>query len=289
MGASNLPDDNDDAVAEGRRRARGELEVQLVLAVREDLLPERVRGEEAVAAGVPVGRRPGVLGMVEDGEGHVLLAESPGKGHPAAPCPPDLVALLALAAVVEPGDPGVVQHGHRGRPALGVGVGPPSRCSDARARGPARRPRRPSLLSAKATWTRRGESRVVRSMIRVPGRCRGTRRSCPRRARRRSGITHSVATASRPSAGPPLASTIFRCRMRPILACCSGGKARRVVPEVDAVDVAVAQEQAHVVRMVGALAGPRVEGKPAGDGRALRGEDRIEDGLGQRLGPDVGR
>ena len=47
--------------------------------------------------------------------------------------------------------------------------------------------------------------------------------------------------------------------MVPIFGARSAGMSYGVVPEVEAVDVAVVEPEADVVRMIDALAGPRVE------------------------------
>src|SRR4029079_19668206 len=56
------PVDDEDAIVESRALAGSERKVQLVLAVAEILRPERVRGEQAVASRVPVGRVAGIRG-----------------------------------------------------------------------------------------------------------------------------------------------------------------------------------------------------------------------------------
>src|SRR6266852_2046449 len=61
-----------------------------------------------------------------------------------------------------------------------------------------------------------------------------------------------------------------------------------VVPEIEAVNVAVVEPQAGVVRMVDALAGARFEREAAGDDGVFGGAKRIEHGLGELFGPDVG-
>src|SRR5260370_17160060 len=60
-----------------------------------------------------------------------------------------------------------------------------------------------------------------------------------------------------------------------------------VVPEIEAVNVAVVEPQASVVRMVDALARARFEREAAGDDGAFGGAKGIEDGLGELFGPDV--
>src|SRR4029453_2827847 len=59
-------------VPESGGGAGREREVQRLLPVAEDALPERVRGEEAVAAGMPVGGIAGVLRVVEHQQHDVL-------------------------------------------------------------------------------------------------------------------------------------------------------------------------------------------------------------------------
>ena len=59
----------DDAIAEGGGLALLEGEVEGRALGVEDVRAQRVGGEEAVAAGVPVGGVAGVAGVVEDGDG----------------------------------------------------------------------------------------------------------------------------------------------------------------------------------------------------------------------------
>ena len=64
-----------DAVAEGGPGARGEGKIQLFLAIAEDFLAERIGSKKAVTAGMPISRKAGIGGMIEDGDGH-------GEGKP---------------------------------------------------------------------------------------------------------------------------------------------------------------------------------------------------------------
>ena len=90
----------------------------MLFAVRESRLAERIRREESVSARVPVRRVSRVRGVIEDGERHRLAVDRASQHHPSRPCAPHLVAGLALAAAIAPGDSGVVQFEHRfGAPA----------------------------------------------------------------------------------------------------------------------------------------------------------------------------
>src|SRR5260221_7072975 len=62
----------------------------------------------------------------------------------------------------------------------------------------------------------------------------------------------------------------------------------RVVPEIEAADVAIVEPQASVMRMIDTLTRPRLEREPTGDDCALGGAERIEDGLRKLFGPNVG-
>src|SRR5262249_34043295 len=62
----------------------------------------------------------------------------------------------------------------------------------------------------------------------------------------------------------------------------------RVIPEVDSIDIPVVEPQSNVVRMVDALAGSGIEREAASDNGASRRPERIEDGLFDSVGPDVG-
>src|SRR5579859_2612154 len=58
-----------DAVAEGRAGMRSQGKIQLFFAIAESFLAQRIGGEKAVAAGVPVGGKTGILGVIENGDG----------------------------------------------------------------------------------------------------------------------------------------------------------------------------------------------------------------------------
>lgn len=60
-----------------------------------------------------------------------------------------------------------------------------------------------------------------------------------------------------------------------------------VIPEIEAVDAFVVEPQAGVVGVVDALAGAGRERVAARDGDAFVGNERIENGLFERSGPDV--
>src|SRR5215470_11020282 len=60
-----------------------------------------------------------------------------------------------------------------------------------------------------------------------------------------------------------------------------------VVPEIDPVDVSVVEPEPDMVRVVDALARPRVEREPSGHNGAGRCPQRIKNRLFQRIGPNV--
>src|SRR5258708_27899630 len=62
----------------------------------------------------------------------------------------------------------------------------------------------------------------------------------------------------------------------------------RVVPEIEAADVAVVEPQASVMRMIDTLTRARLKRETAGDDRAFGGAKRIKHGLGKPFGPNVG-
>ena len=67
-----------------------------------------------------------------------------------------------------------------------------------------------------------------------------------------------------------------------------GGRGRRVAPEVEAVDVAEVEPVAHVMGMIGALAGPGLEREAARHDDAGCGADRKEHRLLERRRIEVG-
>src|SRR5262249_49390447 len=61
----------------------------LMAVARELSDAERIRREQAVGPGVPVGRRAQVPGMVEDGDADVLVLDAAVIVHPLGPFAPD--------------------------------------------------------------------------------------------------------------------------------------------------------------------------------------------------------
>src|SRR5665213_4472875 len=86
----------------------------------EDAAAERVGGEEAVSAGVPVGGVAGVAGVVDDGDGGSVGAGVAGERTPAAAGGPDGSALDAFAGEVDAGCGFGVGRGDLGGVAVGV-------------------------------------------------------------------------------------------------------------------------------------------------------------------------
>src|SRR2546421_11295571 len=111
-----------DAVAEGSAGIGGQREIQLLLAIAENLLAERVGGEKAVAAGVPVCGKAGIGRVIQDGDGDGLVGDETAEIAPAAARAPGGVAFFAFTGEVGAVDAGVVQLGDGGGVAAGVGV-----------------------------------------------------------------------------------------------------------------------------------------------------------------------
>ncbi len=275
-----------DPPAENGGLLGSETQVEALAAVRERPLSEVVGGEEAIASGVPIGGRAGVLRMVEDRHRHVFIAGSAREGHPAAARAPDRVAFFPLAAPIETGDSGVVEGDHGGGPPGGVGQG------HGLLRG----------LLEKAGDTQSEETLLVVLEQNRLASGREPRRALDDAAARAPAEDEGgvLVEDDRPSRQDPLHGHPQPALVFPVLRAhhanvppaahlrlLLGGPDGGVVPEIHAVDVAEVEPQADVVGMVGALAGPRIEGEAAGDGRAAIGQEWVEDGLGERLGPDV--
>src|SRR5271155_585243 len=88
---------NQDAIPESDAGVGGQGKIQLFLPVAEDFLAEGVGGEETVAAGMPVRWKTGIRGVIENGDGHRLVANLPTEIAPAAARAPGGFALFALA------------------------------------------------------------------------------------------------------------------------------------------------------------------------------------------------
>ena len=286
------PGEDQQAVAEHRVLSRGRGRSPAPPGPRRRPSDRGVRGEEPVPPGVPVGRVAGVVGVVEDQHDHVFVVDPPRQRHPAGAGAPDRAALQALAAVVDPVHALVVQGGDGGGRAAGVGedLG----LVRGRLEGPRHAEAEDPLLVVREAGPRSppagATSVVIRSMLRVSFvRRRRRSRVISSRTVLPSGITQSAATSRVPSLGAASRRcSMARWWMVPIFAASSGRQGLGVVPEVDAVHVAVVEPEADVVGVVHPLPGPRVEGEPARDQGAARGADGEEHRLGQPLGPDVG-
>src|SRR5262245_10654893 len=278
--------EHEQAVAEGRARFRRELEVQRLLAVAERRLPERVRGEEAVAARVPVGRVAGVLRVVEHQQHDVLALDLARERAPAAARAPDLVARQAFAARVAAGHAGVVEHGNGGRLARGVG-------EDLRLVGGLLEPARHAqaedaflVVGEGDGLVARGELGVALDAARVAVGAEDEARALVKSDRAIGhdpvGVHHQLAHTGAALRGQGrLVNDAAHLRLLLLR------ERLGVVPEVDAIDVAVVEPEADVVRVVHALAGARVEREAARDERAARAADRVEHRLREPLRPDV--
>src|SRR5882724_765629 len=111
-----------DAVAKCGAGTGGQRKIQRLFAFAENFLAERVGGEKAVAAGVPIGGKAGIGRMVENGDGDRLVADETAEIAPAAARAPGGVAFFAFTGEVGAVDAGIVQLGDGGGAAAGVGV-----------------------------------------------------------------------------------------------------------------------------------------------------------------------
>src|SRR5580704_14217781 len=70
-------------------------------------------GKQAVTAGVPVSGKAGILGVIENGDGHRLVADQATEIAPAPARAPSGIASLSFAGEISAVDAGVVQLSHR--------------------------------------------------------------------------------------------------------------------------------------------------------------------------------
>ena len=129
----------------------------------------------------------------------------------------------------------------------------------------------------------------MRSIVRAPFVARKTKRVSSRSSGLPSGVTHSSRRRARPRRRRSSLERTDRWTIVPIFGACAGRDRVGVVPEVEAVHVAVVEPEADVVRMIHALARPRLERIAARHDDAVRRAQRIEHRLLERRRPDVGR
>src|ERR1700732_1503542 len=111
-----------DAIAERDAGIGRQGEIQRLLALAENFLPEWVGGEKTVTTRVPVGWKAGIGRMVENGDGDGLVADEAAEIAPAAARAPGGVAFFAFTGEVGAVDAGVVQLGDGSGVAAGIGV-----------------------------------------------------------------------------------------------------------------------------------------------------------------------
>src|SRR2546422_7874671 len=85
-----------------------EREVQAFFAVAENLLPQRVGGEQTITAGMPVGRKACVLRMVEHGERYRFLVNPADQHGPPPARAPHGVACLSFTAAIQTADASII-------------------------------------------------------------------------------------------------------------------------------------------------------------------------------------
>src|SRR5580704_5965712 len=102
-----------DAVAKGCAGAGSQEEIQFFPAIAEDFLTQRIGGEQAVTAGVPVSGEAGILRVIENGDGHRFVADPATEIAPAPARAPSGVAFPPFAGEISAVDAGVVQLSYR--------------------------------------------------------------------------------------------------------------------------------------------------------------------------------
>ena len=266
---------------------RRELVVRrLGLPLGERLLAERIRGEQPVAACVPVRGVAPVLRVVEDGERHRRAVHVAVQHRPLAARAPHRVSFLPLGRDVVAVHAGGVHLRHVGHLAARVGE--------------LLRLQRRLLELPRDAHADHAFLVVVERDVAVE---RGERGDALDRARaeRRVEDVLRVLAQDRLLVGPhPLLGRLEHALTRAALRRAHGAmhdrpvlrRLRRrdrvgVVPEVEVVHVAVVEPEAGVVRMIDALTGARLERIAARDDDAVRRAQRIEHRLLERRRPDV--
>src|ERR1700730_18184936 len=276
-----------DAIAERDASIGRQGEIQRLLALAENFLPERVGGEKTVTTGVPVGWKARIGRVVENGDGYGLVADETAEITPAAARAPGGVAFLAFTGEVGAVDADVVQLGDGSGAATAVGV---------------------DLRFAGRDFESTDHAKAQEAVFFV---------------RERDFFMQSAqggdaldAAESRPATkdevgmlleqyflvvGEPIRFHIELALFRTAF-CRNNGTMENgahlwgifrfdgvgIVPEIDAVDTLVVEPKAGVMRMIDAFAGALLERKAASDDGAFGGAQRIENGFSQGGRPDVG-
>src|SRR5918995_5795300 len=90
--------ENDDPVAKRRRLTGFERQRQFGLFLIEHLTSERIRGEQAIAACVPIRRKARIRWVIEHQQGHLFAIDGSIQRDPSSARAPDGVAFQSLAA-----------------------------------------------------------------------------------------------------------------------------------------------------------------------------------------------
>ncbi len=276
-----------DAIAERDAGIGGKGEIQLFLAIAENFLAERVGGEEAIAAGMPVGGKAWIARVVENGDGDRLGADETAEIAPPPARAPGGIALFAFTREVGSIDAGVVQLGDGRGATAGIGV---------------------NLRFFRGDFESANNTKAQHAVLFI-----GERNSFVKRAECGDAVDAAKSGAAAEDEVCMFLEQNFFVESDPITfdvefaligtAFCGddrtmengahlGGVFRLdgvgIVPEIDAIYIFVVKPKAGVMGMIDAFAGALVEREAASDDGSFGGTERIEDWFLERGGPDVG-
>src|SRR6266850_411708 len=276
-----------DAVAECSLGTGGQRKIHLLFALAENFLAERIGCEKTIAAGVPIGGKAGIGRVIENGDGHGLVANETAEIAPAATRAPGGVALFAFAGEVDAVDAGVVQLGDRSGAAAGVGVN----------LGFVRR----NFKSANDAEAQDAVFLVLEINFFVESAQGGdavyAAEAGPAAKDEVSMFLEQNCFVESDPIGFDVEFALLRTAFRGDDGLVDDGAhlwsifrfdGVGIVPEIDAVDAFIIEPKAGVMRVIDAFAGALLERKAASDDGALGGTQRIQNGFFERGGPDVG-
>src|SRR6266404_5634161 len=276
-----------DAVAKCGAGTGGQRKIQGLFAFAENFLAERIGGEKAVAAGVPIGGKAGIGRVIENSDGDGLVANETAETAPSAARAPGVVALFTFTGEVGAVDAGVVQLGDGGGAAAGVGVD----------LGLVRR----DLESTDDAKAQDAVFLILQIDFLVDSAQGGdavhAAETGPTAKDEVSMFLEQNCFVERDPIGFDVELALLRTAFRGDNGAMENGAhlwsvfrfdGVGIVPEIDAVDAFIVEPKAGVVRVIDAFAGALLERKAASNNRALGGSQGIENGFFERRGPNVG-
>src|SRR6266849_2131869 len=278
---------DEDAVAKGSAGTGGQREIQRLFAFAENFLAERIGGEKAVAAGVPIGGKAGIGRVIEHSDGDGLVANETAEIAPAAARAPGGVALFTFTGEVGAVDAGVVQLCDAGGAAAGVGVDLELVRRDLESTDDAK--------AQDAVFLILEIDFLVESA--QGGDAVHAAEAGPAAKDEMSMFLEQNCFVERDPIGFDVELALLRTAFRGDNGTVDDGAhlwsmfrfdGVGIVPEIDAVDAFIVEPKAGVVRVIDSLSGALLERKAASEDRALGGSQGIKNGFLECRGPDVG-